>query len=327
MDNKDKLRPFILAKILYDFTDEDHSLTTDQLQDMLAAELDNKKPYRQTIPADVKILQAAGMDIVVEKSSPNRYHLVGREYDLAEIKLLIDAVESSKFISRKKSEDLITKLSRMAGSNQAEKLKRNIEVEDRIKYDNENILLIIDSINEAINTDKKISFLYYKYDIRKEPKLRNDGEPFIFSPQKLVWNGDFYYMVGVFDNGTKIGTFRLDRILQRPEILEEDAYPFPEDFDFNKHLQVSFRMNGTQHQTVDLICSNDVMDAILDKFGMDVTTYCYDMENFRAVVEVVPSNVFYSWVFGFGGKVQINGPEDVKEKYKEMVLKAAEGLE
>ena len=132
-------------------------------------------------------------------------------------------------------------------------------------------------------------------------------------------------MVGVFDS-KRVGTFRLDRILKRPDILEEDALPFPADFDFEKHLQTSFRMFGTKYTTVDLICANDLMDAILDKFGKDVTTYAYDMENFRVETDVVPRTVFYSWVFGFGGKVVINGPADVKEQYKEMVLKAAERL-
>ena len=274
---------------------------------------------------DVAALRSFGMEIQEVMSSQKRYNLISREYDIAEIKLLIDAVESSRFITKKKSEELVAKLAKLAGRNQAEQLRRNISAEDRIKYDNESIYLIIDGINEAINAGKKISFLYFKYDVRKEPKLRNDGKPWIFSPHKLVWNGDFYYMVGVFDS-KRVGTFRLDRILKRPDILEEDALPFPADFDFEKHLQTSFRMFGTKYTTVDLICANDLMDAILDKFGKDVTTYAYDMENFRVEADVVPRTVFYSWVFGFGGKVVINGPADVKEQYKELVLKAAEGL-
>ena len=179
------------------------------------------------------------MEIQEVMSSQKRYNLISREYDIAEIKLLIDAVESSKFITKKKSEELVAKLSKMAGWNQAENLRRNIAAEDRIKYDNESIYLIIDGINEAINAGKKISFLYFKYDVRKEQKLRNDGKPFIFSPHRLVWNGDFYYMVGVFDNGKRVGTFRVDRILKRPDILEDDALPFPADFDFDKYLQTS----------------------------------------------------------------------------------------
>ncbi len=321
MNKEAKLRPLFLAQILFEHTDEDHYLTTAQLMEILEKEY-GIKTHRQTIPADVEILRTFGLDIQEVMSSQKRYNLVSREYDIAEIKLLIDAVESSKFITKKKSEELVTKLARMAGRTQAEKLKRNISAENRVKYDNESIYLIIDGINEAINAGKKISFLYFKYNVCKEQKLRNEGAPFIFSPHKLVWNGDFYYLVGVFDGGEQVGIFRVDRIFKRPDILDEDALPFPATFDFEKYLKTSFRMYGSEHTKVDLICSNHVMDAILDKFGKDVTTYYYDMENFSVEVDVVVSNVFFSWVFGFGGDVVINGPAEVKKQYKEMVQQA-----
>lgn len=325
MDKDAKLRPFYIARILYERTDEDHYLTTAQIMDILEKEY-GIKTHRQTVPADVEILRTFGMEIQEVMSAQKRYNLISREYDIAEIKLLIDAVESAKFITKSKSEDLVAKLSKMASQNQAENLKRNISAEGRIKYDNESIYLIIDGINEAINAEKKISFLYYKYDIRKKPKLRNEGAPFIFSPHRLVWNGDFYYMVGVFDDSSNVGVFRLDRILRRPEILEEDAKPFPDTFDFNQYLQTSFRMFGTDHIKVDLICSNEVMDAILDRFGKEITTYAYDMEHFRTEVEVAISNVFFSWVFGFGGDVVIAGPDEIKREYREMVMNAVEKL-
>ena len=176
MDKDPKLRPLYLAQILYERTDEDHYLTTAELMEILEKE-HGFKVHRQTIPADVAALRSFGMEIQEVMSSQKRYNLISREYDIAEIKLLIDAVESSKFITKKKSEELVAKLSKMAGRNQAEQLRRNISAEDRIKYDNESIYLIIDGINEAINAGKKISFLYFKYDVRKEPKLRNDGKP------------------------------------------------------------------------------------------------------------------------------------------------------
>ena len=325
MDKASQLRPLYLARILYDRTDEDHALSTAQLMDILETEY-GIKTHRQTIPSDVALLRATGMEIQEAKTDQKRYNLISREYDIAEIKLLIDAVQSSKFITKAKSEALVTKLSKMAGQNQADKLKRNIAAENRIKYDNESILLNIDAVNEAINQGKKIQFYYFKYNVRKEPKLRNKERPFTFSPYKLVWSGDLYYMVGVFDRHKDVGTFRMDRILRRPEILEEEADSLPEGFDFDKYLQTSFRMYGVEHKMVELLCSNDVMDGILDKFGKDVTTYAYDMEHFRAEVDVVPSTVFYGWVFGFGGAVTINGPQDVKAEYEEMVRKVAEGL-
>jgi len=325
MDKEAKLRPLYLAQILYECTDEDHYLTTAQLMEILEKEY-GLKTHRQTIPSDIEMLRAFGMEIQEVMSSQKRYNLIRREFDVSEIKFLIDAVESSKLITKKKREERVAKILKMAGRNQAENLKRNIVVEDRIDYDNESIYLIIDGINEAINAGKQISFLYFKYDVRKAPRLCNDGKPWVFSPHKLVWNGDFYYMIGVFDNGKKVGIFRVDRIMMRPDILEANAFPFPVDFDFDKYLQTSFRMFGTKCTKVDLICKNDVMDAILDKFGRDVTTYCYDMENFRAEVDVVPSSVFYSWVFGFGGDVVINGPANVKEEYKQLVQRVADKL-
>ena len=383
MKKHDLLRPFYLARILFERTDEDHYLTTADLMRILEEEY-GIKTHRQTIPADVGVLREIGMDIQEVMSSQKRYNVIGRNYDLAEIKLLIDAVQSSKFITKKKSEQLVGKLSQMAGQYQAEALKRNISVEDRIKYENESILLIIDSVNQAINEGKKIAFLYFKYNVRKEPQLRNEGNPFVFSPHQLVWNGDFYYVVGVFDDGKTAGIFRLDRFAARPVILDEAADPFPEDFDFNKYLQTSFRMFGTDHKTVELVCTNDVIDAILDKFGLDVnieriteeknpedgtkaaddadvsdsfediektepvdkceeetpeseTEADVDSEpdssdqtpsdqnsdegRFRVKVDVAVSNVFFSWVFGFGGKVTIAAPLEVKNEFKSFLMR------
>ena len=325
MDKDAKMRPLYLAMILFERTDEEHYLTTAQLMEILEKEY-GIKTHRQTIPSDIDILRSFGMDIQDVMSSQKRYNLVSREFDLAELKMLIDAVESAKFISRKKSEQLVKKLSGLASQYQAKSLKRNISVENRVKYENEMVVLIVDSINEAINRGKKISFQYFKYGSNKKPQLRHDGRPFVFSPHKLVWNGDFYYMVGVFEKEQKIGVFRIDRILNRPEILEEDAIPFPEGFNFNRYLQSSFRMFGTESTPVELICSNDVMDAILDKFGKSVMTYSYDEEHFCAMVDVAISNVFFSWVFGFGGKVRINSPEEVVGQYRKLVQDTAQNL-
>ena len=365
MNKQDLLRPLLLARILYERTDEDHYLTTANLMQILEEEY-GIKTHRQTIPADVAVLRDFGMEIQEVMSSQKRYNVVSRSYDLAEIKLLIDAVQSSKFITKKKSEQLVEKLSRMSGRNQAEALKRNISVEDRIKYDNESILLIIDGVNQAINEGKKIAFQYFKYNVHKEQQLRNEGRPFVFSPHQLVWNGDFYYVVGVFDDGEHVGIFRMDRFATRPEVLDEAADPFPADFDFNKYLQTSFRMFGTDHKTVELVCTNDVVDAILDKFGKDVEiepiveetavgddqakgAECLETDqdgedaedtekgaegsesagnadvpdegHFRVKVDVAVSNVFFSWVFGFGGKVSIAGPLDVKNEFKSFLMR------
>ena len=129
-------------------------------------------------------------------------------------------------------------------------------------------------------------------------------------------------MIGVYDYKQKLGSFRVDRIAKRPEILDAVGIPAPEGFDINEHINTTFRMFNSPHEEVELICDNDVMDSIIDRFGEDVVTYSYDQNTFRTVVNVAVSNVFYSWIFGFGGKVKISGPVHIKESYAEMLRHA-----
>lgn len=325
MDNEAKLRPLYLAKILYEKTDEEHFLTTAQLMQILEEQY-GIKSHRQTIKGDIELLKQFGMEIEEVKSTQNRYNLYGRRFDVPELKLLIDAVESSKFITAKKSKELVEKLGVLAGEYASAKLKRNVSCEGRVKSGNERIYLIVDAINEAINSNKKISFQYFQYDVRKQQKLKRNGEPYTITPLHLVWNGDYYYMVGVYDYKQRIGSFRVDRIAKRPNILDEDGTPAPEGFDINEHINTTFRMFSSDRAEVELICDNDVMDAIIDRFGEDVTTYANDMTSFRAVVDIAISNVFYSWVFGFGGKVKIKEPAVVRESYSSLLRNAIEKL-
>ncbi len=326
MDNDAKLRPLYLAKILYEMTDEDHYLTTAQLIQILEEKY-GIKSHRQTIKAEIELLKQFGLEIEEVKSTQNRYNLYGRTFDAPELKLLIDAVESSKFITSSKSKELVQKIGTLASDHIAASLTRNVSCEGRIKPGNEKIYHIVDAINEAINKKKKISFQYFQYNVRKEQKLKHNGEPYVITPLHLVWNGDYYYMVGVYDYKQRIGNFRVDRIAKCPLILNEEGTPAPEDFDIDEYINTTFRMFNSEHAEVELICDNEVMDSIIDKFGTDVTTYANDMTSFRAVVNVAVNHVFYSWVFGFGGKVKIKGPEDVRKKYMEMLLSAVNNIE
>ena len=326
MDNEAKLRPLYLAKILYEQTDEEHFLTTAQLIQILEEQY-GIRSHRQTIKTEIELLRQFGLEIEEVKSTQNRYNLFGRKFDAPELKLLIDAVESSKFITAGKSKELVEKLSSLASNHVAVSLKRNVSCEGRIKPGNERIYFIIDAINEAINANKKISFQYFKYNVRKEKKLKRDGESYVITPLHLVWNGDCYYMVGVYDYKQRLGSFRVDRIAKCPTILQEDGTSAPEGFNIDEYINTTFHMFNSQHEEVELICDNEVMDSIIDRFGEDVTTYAYNMTAFRAVVNIAVSHVFYSWVFGFGGKVKIKGPDHVKEKYAEMLRDAVTGLE
>lgn len=326
MDNDAKLRPLYLAKILYEYTDENNFLTTTQLIQMLEEKY-GIKAHRQTIKAEIELLKQFGLEIEEVKSTQNRYNLYGRTFDDPELKLLIDAVESSKFITASKSKELVSKISTLASKHTAPSLTRNVSCEGRIKTSNERVYLIIDTINNAINANKKISLQYFQYNVRKEQKLKHNGEPYIITPLHLVWNGDYYYMIGVYDYKQRIGSFRIDRIAKCPVILKEDGTPAPEDFDIDEYINTTFRMFNSEHSNVELVCDNEVMDAIIDRFGKDVTTYANDMKSFRAFVKVAVNHVFFSWVFGFGGKVKIKGPEEVREKYMEMLQTAVNSTE
>lgn len=325
MDNSAKLRPLYLAKILYEQTDENHFLTTAQLIKLLEDRY-GIKSHRQTIKAEIELLRQFGLEIEEVKSTQNRYNLFGRRFDTPELKLLIDAVESSKFITASKSNELVEKISSLTSNHIAVSLKRNVCCEGRIKPGNEKIYLIVDVINEAINSNKQISFQYFQYNVRKEKKLKRNGESYVITPLHLVWNGDCYYMIGVYEYKQRLGSFRVDRLAQCPTILKKDGTPAPKGFDINEYINTTFHMFNSEHDEVELICDNEVMDSIIDRFGEDVTTYANDMTSFRAIVNVATSHIFYSWVFGFGGKVKIKGPLNVKEKYMEMINAAKENL-
>lgn len=184
----------------------------------------------------------------------------------------------------------------------------------------------MEALNDAINASKKVSFQYFTYNVRKEQKLKYDGYNYVFSPYKLIWNGDYYYVVGFSEKHKGIGSFRVDRFVRCPKILDDDAVQPPKNFDLNVYLNSMFRMYNGQRKQIELVCSNDVMDAIIDKFGKDVHVLANDMKSFRAVIETSVGSVFYSWIFGFGGRVVIKSPEDVKDEYSGMVLNAAKSL-
>jgi hypothetical protein len=172
---------------------------------------------------------------------------------------------------------------------------------------------------------KQISFFYTDYDGRKKQILRNEGRPYIVSPYTMIWNGDYYYLVGWNHEQEETRTYRVDRILQTPDILKEDARPVPEDFDVARYTREVFRMYDNQEpEDVTLLCANEVMKGVLDQFGMDIRVKKADKDHFRTRVKVCISPTFYSWVFQWGGAVRIEGAEGAAEEYREMARKALE---
>ena len=177
--------------MLYEQTDEDHYLTIAQIMEQLEKEY-GISTSRGTVGDDIKALQELGIEIEVVPSTQKRFSLICRKFDLPELKTLIDAVESARFIPKKKSAALVEKLGSLTSQHNTEKLVRNVDVENRLKADNEKIYYIMETLNDAINARKKVSFQYFTYNVRKEQKLKYDGYTYVFSPYKLIWNGDYY---------------------------------------------------------------------------------------------------------------------------------------
>lgn len=313
-----KPRVLCLLKLLERYTDEDHQLTTSKLSSLLEKEY-GLTVHRITFKKDIESLQAMGYDIVETRSSQNKYFLGARDFELPELKLLIDAVESSKFITSTKSKELIEKIHNLTSIHQVEKLKRNNYVVKNVKPNNEQIYYIVDAINDAINANKQISFQYYDYTGLKKKVLKNKGEIYKLSPYHLVWNGDYYYVLGYSEKREKVISFRVDRIANVPNILDKDNLPKPKDFDLNEFTKSVFFMYGGDKVQVNLRCENSLMKTIIDRFGEEVTTLAYDMESFRVVLDIEASPTFYGWVFGFGGRIEILSPQSVKDEYVQMV--------
>ena len=320
--NDIRLRVLYMYQLLLQYTDAEHQLTTNQIRNLMEKE-HGITMHRTTVPGDIEMLKAAGFEVHARRSRQNKYYLESSNFELPELKILIDAVESSKFITEKKSRRLVEKLLKLTSKTSAVKLKRNLHTSGRVRSANEKGYYIVDAINEAINAGKQISFFYTDFDGKKKQILRNGGNPYIVSPYTLIWNGDYYYMVGWNHEQEETRTYRVDRILKTPDILREDAQPVPDNFDIARYTREVFRMyDNEEPKEVILFCNNDVMKGVLDKFGMDITVKKIDPEHFRTKVKVCTSPTFYSWVFQWGGKIRIEGPEDSVMEYKEMVQKA-----
>lgn len=314
-----KSRLLYILKYLWQNTDSEHYATTGDILTHLKE--NGISCDRKTIPGEIAKLCDIGIDIEEEQSRENRYSLSSHIFTLPEIKLLIDAVQSSKFITAKKSTELADKLSRMASVHQSEELKRNIYISDRVKPLNEQVYYLVDSINTAINRRKRISFRYFQYNQHREEVPKNGGKRYIFSPYYLIWNEDRYYAVGYSEKHDKITTFRVDR-MKEVNILSSDAVEMPSDFVLTDFTRRVFDMFDGAEEKVTLLCKNDMMNYIVDKFGDEVETSPVDKDFFEATADISVSQTFFAWVFQFNGDIKITSPSDVVLRYREMLQNA-----
>ena len=310
-----KPRLLVLSKMFYELTDEAHPMSTFEIIDYLAEH--GMPANNKTLRSDLKLLKDMDIDIVTVPGRPNKYFLGARLFEMPEIKLLMDAVASSRFITKSKSKELNQKLSSLVSKNQKNQLNRHMYTTGRVKPGNENIFYYVDLINNAIELKRKISFRIIEFDGRKKKVLRNDGEVYVISPYAMYWNDDYYYVVGWSDKREKMVANRIDR-MDDPQILDEKAIKKPKGFRVTDYSHKVFEMFDGEEVRVKLECRNDLMKYVIDRFGMKFetepatseTTYCY--------VDVCLSPTFYGWVFGFGGDIKILEPDDAVEEMNKM---------
>ena len=311
-----KQKLLLLEKLFREETDDEHSLTLAQIEQKLAQQgvaCERKSLYR-----DMEVLRQAGMDIVADKRARNTaYFLANREFQQPELNLLVSAVASSKFISSKKSVDLIKKIAGLACKHEAKRLLRQIIVSDRVKSTNEGVYYNISSINEAIRRGRQISFLYYNYDEKKRKVFHNGKKPLAVSPRALVWKDENYYLVGYYEKYEDYVNFRVDKMTQ-VEILEQDAVKDP-DFDVNGHCRRLFGMFGGKSERVQLRFDNSLAGVAVDRFGLK-TVFEDNGDSFLLEAELEVSPVFFGWLFQFGDKAEVVSPQWVRDDFKRYAL-------
>lgn len=321
MPAENKQRPLYIYKYLQDITDEEHPATIKAITAYL--ESIGIKAGRKTISDDIEKLQACGFDIIKTRSTQNQYFIGSRVLELPELKMLVDAVQAARFITAGKARDLIKRLTSLAPPHQAGELNRKLNVESR--YANASVLIVVDMIYKAIQTKQTMTFKYCEYTPEKKRAHKHNGQLYELSPYDLFWSNDRYYVLGYSKAHTAIRTFRVDRI-DKPQLTSRPAMPKPKEYRIEDYRDSVFLMYDGPRQTVKLLCNNDLMNAIVDKFGRNVKTAIADARHFIVTVEVSIGSTFFSWVFNYAGKLRILAPQIVKDEYKAHLEKAAKAL-
>lgn len=325
MHDNDKARTLCIKQVLERYSDEEHSLSLADINGYLQ-ELYGFTCHRTTLTKDIETLTAHGMDIICVRSTQNRYFVGSRMFEIPELRLLTDAISSSKCLTEKKSEALIDKLTGFCSVHQAARLRERPTAPGTDKPANEQIYYIIDAIYDAMEQGCKIAFHYTDYLPDKTLVLRGDGEQYLLSPYACVWSGDYYYVIGWSDKRQDVTTFRVDRIAHTPTLCDEEAVPPPAGFDVHDYARAVFRMFKGESAEVTMLVDNDLMKNVIDRFGSDVHTVIADDEHFYLTTEVSLSPTFYGWVFSFGGKIRLLSPERAVNEYAAMLHEAVAHL-
>ena len=311
-----KLKLYYLARIMMEKTDDEHMITMPEIKRELEAY--GVTADRKSLYDDLESLRVLGIDVIGEKVGRNfYYHVGGKHFEIAELKLLVDAIQSSKFITEKKSNELIKKLTGMASDYEATQLKRQVVVQGRVKTMNESIYYFVDDVHRAIADNKQISFEYMKWDLDKK-LVRRREEPYVASPWALTWDDENYYLIAYDEDADRIKHFRVDK-MKSIQILDEKRTGRDKFKAFNlaKYAKMNFGMFGGDQKKVTLKFKNEMVGVFIDRFGRDIRIIPADQDGWSQIsVDIAISDQFLGWIFALGTGVKITGPEDVVERFR-----------
>ena len=315
-----KRKLLVLRDILERETDEQHPLTLQQILDRLAAQ--GITAERKSIYDDFEQLRLHGVDVIAVRDSTVRYYVGERTFDPAELRLLVDVVQSSRFITSRKSRALIDKLEALCSRHQAGLLRRQVLL-PRIKTMNESIYYNVDRLQTAIAEDRQVTFHYFKWGVDKQRHLQRDGERYAVSPWALTWDEENYYLIAYDATAGAIRHYRVDRMLHIEQTADrregEDSFGA---VDTTQYTRKTFSMFSGDDCAVTLWCRGWMAGAIIDRFGID-TNMIPDGDGFRICVPVVVSEQFFAWLCGFGTDIRVCAPQDVADRYRQHVAAIA----
>lgn len=319
-----KLKLLYLYQILLQKTDEEHKLG---MEDLLAALARcGIEAERKSIYSDIAALQDFGLDVMLQRGPGGGYYVASRDFELAELKLLVDAIQCSRFITEKKSNELIKKVESLASEAQARALQRQVYVSDRIKTINESIYYNIDTLHSAISAGVQITFQYFEWILdftseqRIQKRYRKGGALYQVSPWALTWDDENYYMIAYDGASNSIRHYRVDKMehISLTENRREGQQLF-HDLNIASYSRKMFGMFSGEEKNVRLRCENRFIGVIRDRFGADLMVRYLDEDHFSVQVSVAVSPQFFSWVFGLGGAVQIMEPTDVRAAFQQQL--------
>lgn len=316
-----KLKTLYIMKTLIEESDENHVLSSADLNAVLKRH--GLSADRKTIYNDIETLKEFGLDILQNIGGTHAgYYIGSREFELPELKLLVDAVQVSKFITNKKSKELIEKLEKLASKNDAKQLQRDVFIYNRPKAGNETIYYNVDQVHKAILEDKKITFQYAEWTIKKELVPKKSGQYYVVSPWSLTWDDQNYYLIAYDEEADLIKHYRVDK-MKYADVLSQTRLGKGKfkDFDLAAFAKKTFGMYGGRDESVTLVCHNDLAGVMIDRFGKDIMLIPEGEEHFRINILVSVSPQFFGWVTGLGRKVCIEGPRSVREEYREYLEK------